>query len=67
MDSTSLILSLLFGMVGMGFAAYGKNAGRVVPIGVGLLLMGVPYFISSVMILLIVCLALTIVPFAVRG
>jgi len=47
MDTTTLMLSLLFGMVGMGFLMYGKNAGQMVPIGAGLCLMICPYFLPQ--------------------
>jgi hypothetical protein len=46
---------------------YGKKAGRLVPIVAGLALMLVPYFIASVVILLVVCLALTAMPFLIRN
>jgi hypothetical protein len=67
MDLTSLMLSLLFGMAGMGFVVYGKKAAQVIPMVAGLLLMVVPYFISSVMIMLIVCVGLSAAPFVIRG
>ena len=66
MDTTSLMLSMLFGTIGMGFLMYGKKAAQILPMGVGLALMICPYFIPNVAILLVVCLALTAVPFVVR-
>ena len=65
MDST-LTLSLLFGMVGTGLLMYGKNAARIMPMGAGLALMVCPYFIPGVAVLLVVCLALTALPFVFR-
>lgn len=67
MDTTSLMLSLLFGSLGMGFLLYGKKAGQMIPAGVGLALMICPYFIPHAGILLIVCLALTALPFFLRN
>jgi len=67
MDMTSIMLSLLFGTAGLGFLMYGKNAGRVVPMGAGLALMICPYFIPSVAVLMVVCTALMVVPFFLRG
>ena len=67
MDTTTIMLSLLFGTVGLGFLMYGKNAGRVVPMAAGLALTVCPYFISSVLALLVVCTALVAVPFFLRG
>jgi hypothetical protein len=66
MDTTSLMLSVLFGALGMGFLVYGKKAARLVPVIVGLALMVLPYFIPNTVILLIVCIALTAVPFLLR-
>ena len=67
MDMTSLMLSLLFGAVGMGFLMYGKSMSALVPIGAGLALMVVPYFISNLIVLSIVGVGLTAVPFVVRA
>ena len=66
MDINSLLLVMMFGAFGMGFLAYGKKAGRLIPIVAGLALMIVPYFISSILVLLLVCGALTAAPFIIR-
>jgi hypothetical protein len=66
MDSTTLILSLIFGGVGMVFLAYGKSVGHLVPLGAGLGLMICPYFISNVIVMLVFCLALSAAPFVLR-
>jgi hypothetical protein len=67
MDMTGITISLLFGAVGMGFMMYGKKMAAFVPIGAGLGLMLVPYFISNLIALVIVGLALMAVPFVVRA
>jgi hypothetical protein len=66
MDATNLTISLLFGLLGMGFFTYGRSAGRMVPLGAGVALMVVPYFIANVIALLIVCVALAVTPFVVH-
>jgi hypothetical protein len=66
MDPTLLMLSLLFGCIGMGLFMYGKKAGRPVPLLTGVALMVMPYFIPSAAILLLVCCALTAVPWLLR-
>jgi hypothetical protein len=66
MDTVSLLLSVLFGALGLGFLVYGRKAGRLVPAVAGLALMIVPYFISNTVMLLSVCIALTAVPFLLR-
>ena len=66
MDTTVLMLSLLFGALGMGFLMYGKKAGRPVPMIAGLALMLIPYFIPNLVILSIVCCGLTALPWVLR-
>ena len=66
MDVTSLMLSMLFGSLGLGYLVFGRKAGRFVPAIVGIALMFVPYFISSVVVLLITCIGLAAVPFILR-
>jgi hypothetical protein len=66
MDTTTLLVSFLFGLVGMGYLMYGKNAGHLVCMGAGVALMMCPYFIANVIALLIVSCALMVVPFIVR-
>jgi hypothetical protein len=67
MDMTSLMMSLLFGTVGMGFLMYGKSMSSLVAIGAGLGLMVAPYFIGNLIVLGVVGVALTAVPFVVRS
>jgi hypothetical protein len=67
MDMTSLMFSMLFGAVGMGFMLYGKKMAAFVPIGAGLGLMIVPYLITNLIVLSVVGLALMAAPFVIRG
>ena len=66
MDENVLIVSVLFGLVGTGMFMYGKKAGRMVPLGAGIGLMVIPYFIPNVIALLLVCAALTAAPLVVK-
>ena len=66
MSAASLMWGLLFGSVGVGFFVYGKKQGAIVPLLCGLALMVLPYFISSVPLLVATCLALCAVPYFVR-
>ena len=66
MDMNNLMLSLLFGCVGMGFLMFGKKMGQLVPILCGLGLMIVPYLLSNTWVLVLVCLGLCVAPFVVR-
>ncbi|HEX4794688.1 MAG TPA: hypothetical protein VH370_12885 [Humisphaera sp.] len=67
MDTTTLLLGIVFGAVGLGYVAYAKNVGQPLPAIMGLGLMIVPYFISNVLLLTIVCVAMMAIPFLLRG
>jgi hypothetical protein len=46
-NSNTLIASLIWGSIGMGFAIYGKRQTAMVPLFGGLSLVAISYFISS--------------------
>jgi hypothetical protein len=66
LSASLLFLGLAFGTVGLGFFLYGKQQRAAVPLVCGLLLMVVPYFISSTIVLIIVGVALSVIPYFVR-
>jgi len=66
MDTTSLMISLLAGLAGMGMVMFAKSTRRLVPLAAGLGLMICPYFIASTVVQLVVCLAFTALPFVIR-
>jgi hypothetical protein len=61
-----LFFGLVFGCIGFGFFLYGRNQRAPVPLVCGVLLMVVPYFIPSTMVLIIVGVVLMAVPYFVR-
>ena len=63
MDSTSLMLSLLFGSIGMGLFIYGKHQQRFVHLIAGLLLMVCPYVLPSPLAMTGVAIVLVATPF----
>lgn len=65
-DASTLLLGALFGALGLGYVVYGKRQGALVPLVCGLLLMVVPYFISSSLVLVGVCLTLAVAPYFAR-
>jgi hypothetical protein len=67
MDINVLMVSFLTGTIGLGMFVYGKKSDRPVPLGVGLALMIVPYFIPNLTILLIVCGVLCILPLVMKA
>ena len=66
MDMNLVMVSVIFGIIGMGMLMYGRKAGRMVPLGAGAGLMIVPYFIPSLMVLVIVGCGLMAAPWVVR-
>ena len=66
MDTNILVASFFFGLVGLGMFMYGKKAGRMIPLGAGLGLMVVPYFLSNLAVLIVVGCVLMGVPWVVR-
>ena len=63
MDATSLMLSLFFGSIGVGYFIYGRRQGKPVPVLVGMILCICPYFLPTPLIMALVCLPLSAVPF----
>jgi hypothetical protein len=66
MDFNVLMLSFVFGMIGLGMFQYGRNAGRMVPLAMGIGLMVLPYFISNLIAMVIVCMVMMATPLVVR-
>ena len=65
--STGLLLwGLLFSSVGMGYFIYGKKQNATVPLLCGIALMIIPYFITSVLVMVLLCAALIAVPYFIR-
>jgi len=67
MEGTSLLIwGLVFGAIGLGFFTYGKKQKAVVPLFTGIALFMLPYFISSVYMLVIVGVLLVALPYFAR-
>ena len=66
MDTSSLLLSILFGSIGLGYFVYGKKQKLVVPLVCGLALMIFPYFIANTIALVAVGVALAALPYFIR-
>jgi len=48
MDSTTLILAVMLGVIGMAYLSFGKIRKRVIPMVGGVVLMLLPYWNASV-------------------
>lgn len=66
MDTSSLLLGLVFSAIGAGFFMYGRKQQRPVPLVCGLVLMVYPYFISNNGLLIAIGVALIAIPYFVR-
>ena len=66
MDESHLWVSMFLGAVGAGMFLYGKKAGRMVPLGAGLGLLVVPYFIPNVIVMAVVGCLMMGAPWVVR-
>ena len=66
MTGTYLFLGLLFSSIGLGFFIYGKKQKVLVPLTCGLLLMIYPYFVSNILLLVLIGVALMTIPYFVR-
>ena len=66
MDSTTLLLGVLFGSVGLGFFTYGRRQRAVVPFLVGVGLFVIPYLIHDLIALLLAGAALCLLPWFLR-
>ncbi len=66
MDETQLILTMLFGGIGLGFFIYGKNQRAIVPLSVGIALFIFPYFVTELYVLFLVGALLVVLPYFIR-
>jgi len=63
MSMTSIIVSLVAGLIGSGYFMYGKRSHNLKMVFTGIALCVVPYFISNSILLIVACLAMTAAPF----
>ena len=61
-----LVWGMLFGAIGLGYFVYGKRQAAMLPLLCGVGLMVVPYFIGSILWLIVVCATLMAAPWVWR-
>ena len=66
MDSASLVWGVVFGAVGFAYFIYGKKQAMFVLLFCGIGLMVFPYFVSNTVLLLMVGLVLSVLPYLLR-
>ena len=66
MDIWKWIAGFLFGVVGMAYFVYGKKQQAWMPLFCGLALMIYPYFVSNLIVMIGVGIALIVLPYFFR-
>jgi hypothetical protein len=61
-DSTSLMIGLIFGSIGVGYCIYGKKQSHLVAFLAGLFLIGLPYALDNNVALVITSLIIMVLP-----
>jgi len=66
LDTPLLIWGFLFSVIGLAFFMYGKKQKALVPLSCGLILMIFPYFVSNVVLMVVLGAVLTVLPYFIR-
>ncbi|WP_081106304.1 amino acid transport protein [Acinetobacter venetianus] len=66
MNATQLFLGVIFSSIGFGYFLYGKKQKMMVPLVCGLVLMLFTYFIDNTMIISVIGIVLSILPYFLR-
>lgn len=66
MNTTQLLLGLIFSSIGLGYFLYGKKQKKMVPLVCGLLLMVYSYFIDTTLWLSGLGILLSLLPYFIR-
>lgn len=67
MDTTILLLSVLFSSIGFGYFLYGRKQRKNVPFICGMILMIFPYFIGNLWAMLAIGVAVSATPYFIRN
>jgi hypothetical protein len=66
-SEASLLWGVVFGAVGLAYFVYGKKQQRFIPLLCGIGLMAFPYFMSNAVLLVVVGLVLSVIPYFFRA
>lgn len=66
MNTAQLMWGVLFSAIGAGYLLYGKKQGAPVPLLCGLALAVYPYFVSNTILLVVIGVVLSAVPYFLR-
>lgn len=66
MNTSQLLLGVLFSSIGLGYFIYGKKQKTIVPFLCGLILMIFPYFVENTGLLILIGAVISAVPYFIR-
>ncbi|MCG2726574.1 MAG: hypothetical protein L6420_10075 [Elusimicrobia bacterium] len=62
----TLFLAMIFGSIGVGYIVYGRKQSNGIALISGIALCGFPYFISNILLMILVGAILMAVPFYIK-
>jgi len=65
-STSTLIMGVIFGAIGLGFFIYGKKQKAIIPLFCGIVLMILPYFIPNMYILILSGIIIAAIPYFIR-
>jgi len=65
-STSTLIMGVIFGAIGLGFFIYGKKQKTIIPLFCGIALMILPYFIPNMYILILSGIIIVAIPYFIR-
>ncbi|MDX2314026.1 MAG: hypothetical protein QNL90_08160 [Gammaproteobacteria bacterium] len=66
MNSSLLLIAVLFGSVGLGYFVYGRKQNAIVPLLCGVVLMVFPYFVTNAILMIVVGLFFSVLPYFLK-
>lgn len=66
MDTSLIVTSIIFGVIGIGYFSYAGKQKKAVALICGFLLCALPYLITNLYILIPVCVACVLMPLIFR-
>lgn len=66
MNATTLLLSVIFSSIGLGYFLYGKKQKVIIPFICGIVLMIYPYFLENITIISVIGIILSVLPYFIR-
>ena len=65
-STSTLIMGVIFGAIGLGFFVYGKKQKTIIPLFCGIVLIILPYFIPNMYILILSGIIIVAIPYFFR-